>query len=390
MNYPTIQWAIDAPETLDGHTIKVDAGTYHESLIVNKSLTILGEDQSSTIINASGFGNGIMVIHPTPDPIDVTISNFTVTGDGTGNGIEIRSDLTTVESCAISNFNNGYLVNIGYNINELKVSSLSHNYYGINIMQYAGVNSFIGNSITNNFWGVWLTSSAISNSITNNFITENSYGIGVVYDGENYENSVHNNYFDNTGQNIVETDPGWTPNHWNTSYDSSSGPNIVKGLYMGGNYWSDYTGVDLYSGPYQNETGSDGIGDTPYVISGEGENQDNYPLVPDLTPPEISILSPRSGATYYTESFFGPTTVSLTFTTDEPIVAAWYTVNDGRLTGVIDPIGNITLSIPWFGTSYLIVYATDTSGNEGSSAITKFFTIYRGGGGASGTGGAGA
>jgi hypothetical protein len=53
-------------------------------------------------------------------------------------------------------------------------------------------------------------------------------------------------------------------NRWDNSYPS------------GGNYWSDYTGFDLYSGPYQNETGSDGIGDTPYVI--DADNQDNYPL----------------------------------------------------------------------------------------------------------------
>jgi len=33
----------------------------------------------------------------------------------------------------------------------------------------------------------------------------------------------------------------------------------------------------LYSGPYQNETGSDGIGDTPYVI--DENNRDRYPLM---------------------------------------------------------------------------------------------------------------
>ena len=32
----------------------------------------------------------------------------------------------------------------------------------------------------------------------------------------------------------------------------------------------------MFSGPYQNETGSDGIGDTPYVIN--ADNIDNYPL----------------------------------------------------------------------------------------------------------------
>lgn len=47
-----------------------------------------------------------------------------------------------------------------------------------------------------------------------------------------------------------------------------------------GNYWSDYSGVDLCTGPYQNLTegiGSDGIGDTNYPI--DGSNVDNYPLM---------------------------------------------------------------------------------------------------------------
>jgi len=49
------------------------------------------------------------------------------------------------------------------------------------------------------------------------------------------------------------------------------------GFPSGGNYWSDYIGVDLYGGLSQNETGSDGIGDTPYII--DANNQDNYPLI---------------------------------------------------------------------------------------------------------------
>jgi len=50
-----------------------------------------------------------------------------------------------------------------------------------------------------------------------------------------------------------------------------------KGYPSGGNYWSDYNGTDLYSGPYQNVTGSDGIGDTPYVI--DSSDIDHYPLM---------------------------------------------------------------------------------------------------------------
>jgi hypothetical protein len=45
----------------------------------------------------------------------------------------------------------------------------------------------------------------------------------------------------------------------------------------GGNYWNDYNGTDTSSGPYQNETRSDGIGDNKYVI--DGNNTDRYPLM---------------------------------------------------------------------------------------------------------------
>jgi hypothetical protein len=40
--------------------------------------------------------------------------------------------------------------------------------------------------------------------------------------------------------------------------------------------------VDLYHGLYQNETGSDGIGDIPYII--DENNTDWYPLMRPLSP----------------------------------------------------------------------------------------------------------
>jgi len=53
------------------------------------------------------------------------------------------------------------------------------------------------------------------------------------------------------------------------------------GYSFGGNYWNDYIGVDLYSGHFQNETKSDGIGDAPYII--DVNNTDRYPLIAPIT-----------------------------------------------------------------------------------------------------------
>jgi hypothetical protein len=59
------------------------------------------------------------------------------------------------------------------------------------------------------------------------------------------------------------------------------------GYPSGGNYWSDYTGADVKSGPNQDLPGSDGIGDTPYII--DANNTDRYPLMnPYGTPPPLT------------------------------------------------------------------------------------------------------
>jgi hypothetical protein len=57
------------------------------------------------------------------------------------------------------------------------------------------------------------------------------------------------------------------------------------GYPPGGNYWSDYTGVDVKSGPNQDQPSSDGIGDTPYII--DEYNQDNYPLMKPWSPTPV-------------------------------------------------------------------------------------------------------
>lgn len=59
-----------------------------------------------------------------------------------------------------------------------------------------------------------------------------------------------------------------------------------NGYPSGGNYWTNFTGLDRCSGPAQNICqGPDGIGDTPYIL---GNVTDHYPMMRaygDTTPP---------------------------------------------------------------------------------------------------------
>jgi parallel beta-helix repeat protein len=136
--------------------------------------------------------------------------------------------------------------------------TLKNNGQGV-LLAFTTHSTIAKNTIANNERGVWLCSSS-NNSICGNNITNNSWGVWLSC-SSNYNSIYHNNFIGNTKQ-VQNYD---SMNTWDDGYPS------------GGNYWSDYSGVDLYSGPYQNETGSDGIGDTPYVI--DENNRDNYPLM---------------------------------------------------------------------------------------------------------------
>jgi len=86
-------------------------------------------------------------------------------------------------------------------------------------------------------------------------------------------NVYHNNFVDNANQVYTQVYTYASQNSWDEGYPS------------GGNYWSDYNGTDLFSGPYQNVTGSDGIGDTPYTI--DADNKDRFPYMIEIKGPYI-------------------------------------------------------------------------------------------------------
>jgi len=148
-----------------------------------------------------------------------------------------------------------------------------NNWCGI-YLGFSKCNNISLNSIEDNYFGIFLYGSSRYNSISENSIMRNNYGIILGYESSNNK-IFHNNFIDNTYQ----------------AYSEGAPNTLDDGYPSGGNYWSDYTGVDNYSGPYQNETGSDRIGDTPYVI--DENNVDHYPLMNPytITPPAPLVIN---------------------------------------------------------------------------------------------------
>jgi parallel beta-helix repeat protein len=151
-------------------------------------------------------------------------------------------------------------------------------------------NQIHGNRFSNLVYGMRFYGS-YGNIVTLNDIQSDIY-FGEWCDGFRQETGV-NIFYHNNIYASVRFGVGKHANIWDNGYPSC------------GNYWTGYTGKDLYKGPYQNETGSDGIGDTPYIIPDPESarfnriNQDNYPLMkpfvipgfPPEIPPSQALLS---------------------------------------------------------------------------------------------------
>jgi parallel beta-helix repeat protein len=72
----TIGAAVD--KAASGDTIQVAAGTYKEDVTITKALSLIGAGSSSTIIDATGLANGIVVTSTAVNVSGAVISGFTI------------------------------------------------------------------------------------------------------------------------------------------------------------------------------------------------------------------------------------------------------------------------------------------------------------------------
>ena len=303
-DYSTIQEAIN--DANDGDSIFVKKGTYYENITIDKSLSIIGEDKKTTIIEGGNVKPGVTI---TRDGVKVT--GFTIRNAKSpplnpmalagilllsANYCNISGNIMTANDYGINLMSSSHNIIAGNHVmngtNGIKLDGSSNNiivgnnitahvYDGIILRNYCNYNNIVGNTITNNRdgIGVWTTSDFISigentinsnnnagillsnlrnSSIVRNNITNNEIGIWL-YTSSDVIEFYNNNFINNTIQ--VDTFPDYG-NVWE---------NDAKG-----NYWSNYNGTD---------NNGDGIGDTPYVI--DENNQDNYPLMEIVEIPEF-------------------------------------------------------------------------------------------------------
>jgi len=217
-----------------------------------------------------------------------TFSGNNIANNEVGINLESSSNNTLSGNNVTANSLNGIWLESSSDSNVLSGNNVANNLDGIGLDSTSSNNTLSGNNVrANNYFGIWLNSSSNNNALFGNNVTANNAsgilldyysdnntfsgnniannGVGVYLSASSNNDIFHNSFVNNTSQ-VTSYD---STNVWDDGYPS------------GGNYWSDYAGVDLYSGVYQNATGTDGIGDTPYLIYPRIGvlNSDRYPLM---------------------------------------------------------------------------------------------------------------
>lgn len=253
-DFASVQAAVNAAP--EGATVIVASGFYSGSLIVAKTLTIIGEKDPPVF----GGGGSPYYLFLSSGASGSIVTGFEITNYIQGIIIQDASSCGIYSNMMCSITDSGIVLQgSGAQSNRIFCNIFQDTLTPINLTASATYNNIWGNMISSEAT-VTLNIGANGNSFYDN-IMQGSQIIVDVTDGAN--NLIYNNNFVATSQITVLTAGG---NYWNTSYPT------------GGNYWSDYQ--SKYPGAV--EIDNSGIWNTPYVI--DSNNIDGYPLMNPWAP----------------------------------------------------------------------------------------------------------
>lgn len=202
----------------------------------------------------------ITIIDRVFSPIQLYYSNYNLLQNNT-----LQWIFSVDDGCGISFYYSNY--NILFNNTLID--------YEVCIWLASSINNqIIHNKLKTEQCGIEIGYDSMGNVFTFNNISE-SYTAVIIFGSDN--NLFYFNYFiNNTDGYYIQND--------------AYGNKFHNGYPMGGNYWSDYMGVDNNHGINQDILGSDGLGDTPYGL-------DLYPLMPSsVQRPNIELISPLNNS----------------------------------------------------------------------------------------------
>jgi parallel beta-helix repeat protein len=251
-NYTSVQATVDAASV--GATVVVTPGLYTASVVVNKSLTIIG-DKDPPVFMGGGSGIAITLLSGASGSI---VAGITMTGWDTGVLISNASGCNIYDNI-MSMMNANAVVLQGSDAvgNQVLGNIFEQTAVAVDLGVSSSSSTVSQNVMSLSTVGVKVESSG--NTICSNILSENQVGLNLTGSDDNV--IYHNTFVDNAVQVVVSNSAG---NVWDDGYPS------------GGNYWSDHISPDVHSGPNQDQVGNDGIVDVPYTIA--SGSVDRYPL----------------------------------------------------------------------------------------------------------------
>ena len=267
-NYTTIQEAINNASY--GDAIVVGAGIYSEDVVVNKTVSLTGEDRHNTLVNGSG---NAPVFYIRRD--DVVVSNFTMQNNNMGSwaGVYVGSyrsnsnvSRSIIKNCSVGvrfweYSENNYIVgneivncrtgvkdrySSGNFIIGNNISLCSE--YGVDV-EGSDDSVVQGNTISECWGGIYLSYGSTRTVINDNYISNGDGGIGL---DASSRNIITNNRIEHCNlSGIYLGEALWTGSNYNTVTNNTISFSMQgDGLFIYGSTGNNLSGNTMISNLY--------------------------------------------------------------------------------------------------------------------------------------------